>query len=153
MRSRAHPPALLALCAIVLIGLGLYFMLLRPPLLPEDVRYVGATSEQIGAITPGFAEWITRVFWVLGGYIVATGLLTLTITRTSFRESSQRLSAVVAIAGLSSIGWMAAVNFLIDSDYKWPLLGVAALRLAAVTMAWIQSAADRQADRRKEVAI
>jgi hypothetical protein len=147
MRSRAYPSAILALCAVVLIGIGLYFMLLRPPLLPEDVRYIGATSEEVGAVAPGFAVWITRVFWVLGGYIIATGLLTLTIALSSFREHSLRLSAVVAIAGLSSIGWMAVVNFLIDSDYKWPLLGVAVLWLAAVTIAWIQSAANR----RKEV--
>jgi len=29
---------------------------------------------------------------------------------------------VIALAGLTSIGWMAIVHFLIDSDFKWLLL-------------------------------
>jgi hypothetical protein len=31
------------------------------------------------------------------------------------------------IGGVASIGWMAAVNFMIDSDFKWVLLGMALL--------------------------
>jgi hypothetical protein len=32
---------LIATCGVWLIGLGLYFIFLRPPLLPEDPRYIG----------------------------------------------------------------------------------------------------------------
>jgi uncharacterized protein (DUF983 family) len=28
----------------------------------------------------------------------------------------------VALAGITSIGWMAFVNFIIDSDFKWLIL-------------------------------
>jgi len=30
--------------------------------------------------------------------------------------------AVIALAGLTSIGWMAVVNLMINSDFKWLLL-------------------------------
>ena len=43
---------------------------------------------------------------------------------------------MVAIAGLTSIGWMASVNFLIDSDFKWPLLGLALLWTTATILCW-----------------
>ena len=35
---------MLAGCGIWLIALGLYFIVLRPPLLPEDPRFMGATN-------------------------------------------------------------------------------------------------------------
>jgi hypothetical protein len=151
MTSRACHSTILALCAIVLIGLGLYFILLRPPLLPEDVRYIGATLEQVQAVAPGFAGWSAKVFSVLGGYIMATGLLTLYIALTSFRQGPGRVAVVVGLAGSSSIVWMAAVNVLIDSDYKWPLLGVAALWLAAVAWPWIERAVNGRDERHKEM--
>jgi len=34
---------------------------------------------------------------------------------------------IVALAGLASVGWMSAVNFVIDSDFKWLLLAFAVL--------------------------
>jgi hypothetical protein len=34
-------------CGIWLIGLGLYFAALRPALLPEDLRYIGASAQDI----------------------------------------------------------------------------------------------------------
>lgn len=37
---------LIATCGVWLIGLGLYFIAVRPPLLPEDTRFVGATAVQ-----------------------------------------------------------------------------------------------------------
>ena len=40
-------------CGIWLIGLGLYFMLLRPPLLPEDLRYMGTSAGEIQSPMPG----------------------------------------------------------------------------------------------------
>lgn len=42
--SRRHSAAewLVAACGVWHIGRGHYFILLRPPLLPEDVRFIGA---------------------------------------------------------------------------------------------------------------
>lgn len=52
----------------------------------------------------------------------AAGVLTIYITVTAFQQTADGAPSVVALASLTSIGWMAAVNFMIDSDFKWLLL-------------------------------
>lgn len=107
---------------LILMGMGVYFVFLRPALLPEDVRFIGASLAQIQGAIPGFLPWATRVFGVLGGFMFATGLLTAFLAAGSFRDAKPLSRAVVAISGSASIGWMAVTNFLIDSDFKWLLL-------------------------------
>jgi len=125
---------ILALCALVLIGIGLYFVLLRPVLLPEDARYIGTTSREILHAFPSLATWLDKVFWVMGGYIITAGLLTLYIAVTSFRARSRGAFGIVALAGATSVGWMAFVNFMIDSAFKWLLLALAALWTLALLL-------------------
>ena len=122
----------LGLGGLILMGMGAYFVFLRPPLLPEDARYVGASLAQIQSAIPLFLPWVSRVFGVLGGYMFATGLLTAYLAATSFREAKPLPSAVVVVSGLVSIGWMAVTNFLIDSDFKWLLLAFVLPWLVAV---------------------
>ena len=121
MMLRPCSATALTLGGIILAGLGLYFVFLRPPLLPEDLRFLGTSLAQVQATMPGILVWLRRVFWVMGGYMFATGLLTIYVAITSFRTRARGVVGVVAIAGLFSIGWMAAVNFFIDSDFKWLL--------------------------------
>jgi hypothetical protein len=113
---------LLALDGIILMGLGLYFVLLRPALLPEDPRFMGTTLAEIETSLPGLLVWLRRVFWVMGGFMFATGLLLLYVAQTTFRAHLTSARLMVALAALSSIGWMAIVNFMIASDFKWLLL-------------------------------
>ncbi len=40
-----------------LAGLGLYFIFPRPPLLPEDPRFMGTTLAQIRSAVPGLESW------------------------------------------------------------------------------------------------
>ena len=115
-------PKVLALGGVILIGIGLYFIFLRPPLLPEDVRYMDTTLAEIQAAAPGLLRWLQKVFWVMGGYIFTAGLLTIYVAFSSFRARARGAFPVIAFAGLSSIGWMTGVNFIIDSDFKWILL-------------------------------
>jgi hypothetical protein len=122
MKFKPHSSTVLALAGIILMGLGLYFVFLRPPLLPEDPRYMGTTLADIQTTLPGLLTWLRRVFWVMGGYMFATGLLTVYVALTSFRSRAKGAAVIVAIAGLASIGWMAVVNFIIASDFKWLLL-------------------------------
>ena len=63
-----------------------------------------------------------KVFWVMGGYIFTTGLLTVFISFTSFRTRLPGAFGIVTLAGISSIGLMTVVNFMIGSDFKWFLL-------------------------------
>jgi hypothetical protein len=107
------------------VCVGLYFLLLRPPLLAEDLRYLGQTAAEMEASVPRLASWLRHVFAVMGGYAVATGLLTIALAATSFRARRRGAMATAAAAGGASIGWMTAVNFAIDSDFKWVLFVIA----------------------------
>ena len=125
------------------MGLGLYFVFLRPPLLREDPRYMGTSLGAIQASVPGLLVWLRRVFWVMGGYMFATGLLTVYVALTSFRTENRSAALVVAIAGLTSIGWMATVNFLINSDFKWLLLAFVLPWPTALTLFWLKKESQR----------
>ena len=132
MNKKLSAPTLLLICnGILLMGLGLYFVFIRPPLLPEDPRYMGATMDPIQSAIPGLLIWLRRVFWVLGGFMFTTDLLTTYIAVTTFPQLTRSARSVVALSSLTSIGWMATVNFVIDSDFKWLLL--------AFNIPWIAS--------------
>jgi hypothetical protein len=120
-RIKPYSSTLLGVGGILLIGLGLYFIFLRPSLLPEDPRYMGTTLSDIPQTVPGLAQWLQKVFWVMGGYMASTGLLTITVAFTAFRQRISGIWLLVLLTGLSSIGWMVIVNFIIGSDFKWLL--------------------------------
>ena len=121
-KLKPYSALILALGGFILFVMGLYFVFIRPPLLPEDLRYMQTTSMVINNSAPGLAVWLQKVFWVMGSYILATGLLTIFIALTSFRKRTPGAFPIVVIAGMSSIGFMTIVNFIINSDFKWILL-------------------------------
>lgn len=123
---------LLAASGILLIGVGVYFLFLRPPLLPEDIRYMSLTSVELQLIGPRLTSWLTHVFRVMGGYVAATGVLALTLALTSFHDHRAAAATGAGVAGGLSIGLMAAVNFMIYSDFKWVLLGMALVWAASI---------------------
>jgi hypothetical protein len=122
MIVRPYSAAILAFGGAILMILGLYFGFLRPPLLPEDPRFMGTSMAQIQLSVPGLLLWLRRVFWVMGGYMFASGLLTFYVALTSFRVRVRGAAGVIAISGLTSIGLMAAVNWMIASDFRWLIL-------------------------------
>ena len=123
---------LIAPSGILLVGVGFYFLFLRPPLLPEDIRFMSLTPSELQLVGSRLASWLTYVFRVMGGYIAATGVLAFTLALTAIRDRRTAAAIGVAIAGGLSIGWMAAVNFMIHSDFKWVLLGMALVWAAAI---------------------
>ena len=106
----------------ILIGVGVYFVFLRPPLLPEDFSYINTSATEINNSLPGLPIWLKKVFVVLGGYIITTGLLICYIAITSGSKRSIGLFTMIFFAGLTSIGLMTVINFIIDSDFKLILL-------------------------------
>ncbi len=129
---------MLALFGAALIAMGGFFLLQRPALLPEDLRFIGQSAAQIDAVVPGLRSWLFHVFRVMGGYIVASGILTITLAVTSFRQHHWGAAAGVFLAGAASIGWMVIVNFIIDSDYKWLLLGIFAFWALGLGLFWFE---------------
>lgn len=126
---------ILTACGVALVLIGGFFVAVRPALLPEDARFMGATVEHIVNAVPALSGWLRRVFWVLGGYIATTGLLVVYIANTGVRAGSAGAIAVVAVAGVTSIGCMSVVNFLIRSDFRWALLGFDGLWLLGLLLA------------------
>ena len=131
LKLKPYSASLLAVGGLLLVAMGIYFVFMRPPLLPEDLRYVQTNLSVINNSTTGLSSWLQKVFWVMGSYIFTTGFLTIFIAITSFRKRAPEAFIIVAIAGISSIGSMTVVNFIIDSDFKWMLF--------AFTLPWIIS--------------
>ena len=132
MRAVRVASGSLGVGGLIVMAMGIYFAFLRPALLPEDLRYLGASMAGLQTAAPGLLRWLPRVFGVLGGFLFATGLLTVHLAVTSFRSGEPLPLAVVATSGAASMGWMAVTNFRIDSDFKWLLLAFVLPWLLAV---------------------
>ena len=124
LRLKPYSASLLALAGVILMVVGFYFIFLRPPLLPEDLRYIGTTLSDTNNNIPDLSSWLKKVFWVMGSYIFTTGLLTTYIAISSFRTRMRGALGIATIAGFTSIGFMTVVNFIIGSDFKWTLLAL-----------------------------
>ena len=123
-RSPPHRAAnwMLAGCGVWLVALGLYFIVLRPPLLPEDTRFMGSSLEQVRAALPGLEGWLQRVFTVMGGFIAGTGVLTLFVAWVAMPSGLKGASWAIALTGALTVALMSAINFDLHSDFKWLLL-------------------------------
>jgi predicted membrane channel-forming protein YqfA (hemolysin III family) len=121
-----------AVCGTWLIALGLYFMFLRTALLPEDVRYIGTSLREIQAVAPGLERWLHRVFTVMGGFIAGAGVLTIFVAVNARAARKRWTCAVLAFAGLFTVGTMTATNFQLNSDFKLLLLAPSVLWLVGL---------------------
>jgi hypothetical protein len=138
-RSRTLSWIVLAAAGIAVMGIGSYFIFLRPPLLPEDLRFLALPASQLDIVRPRLELWLAHVFIVLGGYAIATGVLTIALATTSFRAHSRGAAIGASVGGAASIGLMAAVNFAIGSDFKWVLFGIALLWLCSLALFWVEA--------------
>ena len=128
-------------CGFWLIALGLYFIFLRPALLPEDPKYIGSSLEAIRAALPGLERWLGHVFNVMGGFMVATGAITVLAAYRFLARRERGTFAALAVAGAASVALMSATNFLLHSDFRWPLLLPALLWLVGLLCYLRESAA------------
>ena len=122
----------LAACGLWLVALGVYFLLLRPALLPEDPRFMGASIETLRAAAPGLERWLNLVFNVMGGFMIAAGSLTTLVASRYLANRAPGTLAAIVVAGTASVGLMSAANFMLHSDFRWPLLVPALLWLTGV---------------------
>lgn len=113
---------LLTACGLSVMGIGAFFLVTRPPLMPEDARFMGSTSEEISSAVPGLGAWLRQVFRVLGGFAATTGLLVLYVANTGLRSGDAGAFVILAVAGVAAPGWMTVINFKPRSDFKWALL-------------------------------
>jgi hypothetical protein len=132
LRRRGLAEWLISACGVWLIGLGFYFMLLRPSLLAEDTRFIGGSLVQLRAALPGLEGWLHRVFAVMGGFIAGTGVLTVFMARVVMPAGLKGTSWVIALTGALTVTLMSVTNFELNSDFRWLLLAPALVWLAGL---------------------
>lgn len=123
---------LLAL-GILTLGTGAYFLLFRPAMLPEDVRLTGMDPQ---LLQPAMVGWLRIVFRTWGGFMLAFGILMVSVAGYMIASRPAFLSWGAVFAALVAFGRFLASNIAIHSDYLWFIGGLfaiaagAALRLA-----------------------
>ena len=132
-------------CGIWLIGLGGYFILARPPLLPEDLRYLGSDAIQVVALLPRLAPWLQNVFTVMGGFMAGCGVLLILVSVRAVPQRLQGTGMALGCAGALTVATMSWTNFALDSDFKWLLL--------APAVAWLLGLVSYGIGRSREQAI
>ncbi|WP_454912746.1 hypothetical protein [Variovorax gossypii] len=119
-------------CGLWLVALGLYFIFLRPPLLPEDTRFMGSSLAQVRSALPGLEGWLQRVFAVMGGFIAGAGVFTVFVAWAAMPSGLRGTSWVIALTGALTVALMSAINFDLHSDSRWLLLVPALAWLAGL---------------------
>ncbi len=120
--GRTASALMLTSCGVWLVGLGVCFAVLRPPLLPEDVRFMGATAVQLRETLPGVERWLRLVFTVMGGFMAGSGVLTLFIAAQLQQTATRWRASAIGLAGVLTVVVIGAVNFTLGSDFRWLLL-------------------------------
>ncbi len=128
-------------CGVWLIALGLYFLFLRPALLPEDPAFIGSSLETIRTAIPGLERWLGNVFNVMGGFMIAVGAVTMFLAWRYLARREPGTFATLLVAGSASVALMSATNFLLHSNFRWLLLLPALLWLAGLLCYWRENTA------------
>ena len=140
--SHLHPSGkVFVVCGLWLVALGAYFLFLRPALLPEDLLYIGNSIETIRSAVPGLERWLGHVFNVMGGFMIATGAMTVLVAYRLLARREHGALTAVSVAGAASVALMSATNFFLNSNFRWLLLLPALLWLAGVLCYLRESAA------------
>lgn len=130
--------ATLSVLALYQIGLGLYFIAIRPPLLPEDLAFMALSAPPVS-----LKRWLDLVLTVLGGQMVAVGLLLVPLGIPRIRAAANRQAfTAFAIAGAASTGLMSTVNFILSSNFRWLLLAPVVVWAIAVALVWLERPAN-----------
>lgn len=83
---------------------------------------MGSSIETLRAAAPGLERWLGHVFNVMGGFMVATGAITVLVACRYLAGRERGTLTAMAIAGVASVALMSATNFMLHSDFRWLLL-------------------------------
>src|SRR5450432_1524054 len=127
----ARPRSALMVLALSLmtIAVGAYVALLRPPLLPEDVRALGVDPS---SLPPSLLAWLSLVFATWGAFITAFGVLLFGIASALRTGRTTLLRRACALALMLAFGRFLWSNLVLRSDFLW---FIALLFLLALTTA------------------
>lgn len=105
---------LLAVLGVLTLGTGLYFLAVRPALLPEDFRFIGVAP---GQLPPRMANWLEIVFRTWGGFMAGFGVVLVGVAAYLFTARKVFLYRATAAGLVVSFGRFLASNVALRSDY------------------------------------
>ena len=126
-RRDALSGILLLVLGLLTMGTAVFFLVLRPALLPEDIRHIGIDP---GTLPPAFLEWLGTVFRTWGGFIAGFGVLLLGIGGFLLSGRARCLYWATAIGAVVAFGRFLLSNILLDSDFLWFISALFALAAA-----------------------
>ena len=126
-RRDALSGILLLVLGLLTMGTAVFFLVLRPALLPEDIRHTGIDP---GTLPPAFLEWLGTVFRTWGGFIAGFGVLLLGIGGFLLSGRARCLYWATAIGAVVAFGRFLFSNLLLDSDFLWFISALFALAAA-----------------------
>ena len=103
---------------LLTVGTGLFLMVLRPPLLPEDIRFARLDPS---AVPPGLLGWLEIVFRTWGGFVLGFGVI---LTGCGAFLATGHLAWLrygLALALVVSFGRFLLSNWMLRSDFLWPI--------------------------------
>ena len=129
------PDARSSLAVLVLslltVALGVYMAVVRPPLLPEDVRFLGVAPS---SLPPSLLRWLSIVFATWGAFITAFGVVLFGVASALRTARTNVLRWATALALMIVFGRFLWSNLVLRSDFLWFIALVFLLSMAAVLM-------------------
>ena len=126
-RRDALSGILLLVLGLLTMGTAVFFLVLRPALLPEDIRHTGIDP---GTLPPAFLEWLGTVFRTWGGFIAGFGVPLRGIGGFLLSGRARCLYWATAIGAVVAFGRFLFSNILLDSDFLWFISALFALAAA-----------------------
>ena len=119
---------LLLAIGVLTIGTAIYFLAIRPPMLPEDAHFTGVAVDEI---SPQMADWLSVVFQTWGGFMAGFGILILGVAGylMTLRPSYLRWGAAIAV--LVAFGRFLVSNIILRSDFLPFIVALAAVAVVA----------------------
>jgi hypothetical protein len=130
-KRRVFLAAVLLILAVLSLGTGIYIMVLRPPLLPEDARVIGISIDNL---PPAFSNWLSIVFRTWGGFIVGFSLWLLGLAVRCFTGSDRWIDVGAALALLFAFGSFLVSNVQLRSDSLWFIALLAGVAVVAAAL-------------------
>lgn len=118
---------LLLALGLLTMGTAVFFLVLRPALLPDDIRHTGIDP---ATLPPAFLAWLGTVFRTWGGFIAGFGVLLLGIGGFLLSRRARCLYWATAIGAVVAFGRFLLSNILLGSDFLWFISALFALAAA-----------------------
>jgi hypothetical protein len=107
---------LLLTLGVLTLGVGAYFLLIRPVMLPEDVRLTGVDPSLLPS---AMVDWLRIVFRTLGGFVMGFGILMTSVAGYMLTARTAVLGWGAATAVVVAFSRFFVSNVSIRSDFLW----------------------------------